>query len=119
MSLTDALIACCIAALMGFAIYHEAILPRRHGPAEGAGGLGDDATAARQLAARCDDLTRQLGRCGLATRRLDDAELAALHFACWCPDLAGIERLGRELRDADLVVSRARAGAPAHRQEVA
>lgn len=31
MSLTDALIACCIAALMGFAIYHEAILPRRHG----------------------------------------------------------------------------------------
>lgn len=32
MSLTDALIACCIAALMGFAIYHEAILPRRHGP---------------------------------------------------------------------------------------
>ncbi|MGV2880066.1 DUF986 domain-containing protein [Pantoea vagans] len=32
MSLTDALIACCIAALMGFAVYHEAILPRRHGP---------------------------------------------------------------------------------------
>ncbi|MDE8554754.1 hypothetical protein CRM79_03485 [Pantoea agglomerans] len=31
MSLTDALIACCIAALMGFAVYHEAILPRRHG----------------------------------------------------------------------------------------
>ncbi|MCP1204716.1 DUF986 family protein [Pantoea sp. B550] len=32
MSLTDALIACCVAVLMGFAVYHEAILPRRHGP---------------------------------------------------------------------------------------
>lgn len=32
MSLTDALIACCIATLMGFAVYHEAILPRLHGP---------------------------------------------------------------------------------------
>lgn len=32
MSLTDALIACCIAALLLFAVYDEAILPRRHGP---------------------------------------------------------------------------------------
>ncbi|MDH2066130.1 DUF986 family protein [Pantoea sp. GD03673] len=31
MSVTDVLIACCIAALMLFAIYHEAILPRRRG----------------------------------------------------------------------------------------
>ncbi|MFB6325405.1 hypothetical protein HA42_00355 [Pantoea deleyi] len=32
MSLTDALIALCIAALLLFAIYDEAILPRRRGP---------------------------------------------------------------------------------------
>ena len=32
MSLTDAVIACFIVALMGFAVYHEAVLPRRHGP---------------------------------------------------------------------------------------
>lgn len=32
MSLTDMLIAGCIAALLLFAIYDEAILPRRHGP---------------------------------------------------------------------------------------
>ena len=32
MSLTDALIALCIAALLLFAVYDEAILPRRRGP---------------------------------------------------------------------------------------
>ena len=32
MSLTDLIIAGCIAALLLFAIYNEAILPRRHGP---------------------------------------------------------------------------------------
>lgn len=32
MSLTDGIIALCIAALLLFAIYDEAVLPRRHGP---------------------------------------------------------------------------------------
>ena len=91
----------------------SATLPRRWGSTDTAGAAGDNAPAARQLAARCDDLIRQLGRCGLAARRLDDAELAALYFACWCPDLAAIERLGRELRDGGLVVTRERAKLPA------
>ena len=94
-------------------------LPRRRGAAEIAGGVGDEVSAARQLAARCDDLIRQLGRCGLSARRLDDTELAALHFACWCPDLAAIERLGRELSDGGLVVTRAAARVAAIGEEVA
>lgn len=92
-------------------------LPRRRGATDSAGGAGDGATAARQLAARCDDLIRQLGRCGLTARRLDDAELAALHFACWCPDLAAIERLGRELHDSDLVVAHERARSATRREK--
>lgn len=95
-------------------------LPRRRGATDAAGGAGDGATAARQLAARCDDLIRQLGRCGLTARRLDDAELVTLYFACWCPDLAAIERLGRDLRDGAFVVARERTrSTPQREREVA
>ena len=34
--------------------------------------------ATRQLSFRCDDVSRQLGRCGLGARRLGDVELAQL-----------------------------------------
>ena len=64
------------------------------------------ATATRQLAFRCDDLAAQLGRCGLAARRLADGELAALLYACWCPALSRAQRLPRDLADrAALVVA--------------
>ena len=92
-----------------------AALSRPRGGREAAG-AGDKTIATRQLAARCDDLIRQLGRYGLVARRLDDAELAALYFACWCPDIAGIERLGRELRDGGLVVAHERATPTATRE---
>ena len=61
--------------------------------------------ATRQLAARCDEMTRQLTRCGLAARRLDDAELAALFYACWCPDLARVQRLRDDLREYTVVAA--------------
>lgn len=68
-------------------------------------------TVVRQLAARCDDLAAQLDRCRLKARRLGDSELAQLHYACWCPDLARVQRLRRDLRDyLGLVVGRGRRG---------
>ena len=66
------------------------------------------ATATRQLAFRCDDLAAQLGRCGLAARRLDDGELAALLYRCWCPTLARSQRLPRDLADRAALVVAAR-----------
>ncbi|MCL5107367.1 MAG: hypothetical protein M1401_00540 [Chloroflexi bacterium] len=53
--------------------------------------------ARRQLTFRCEEVARQLGRCGLSARRLAGAELARLYFACWCPELARLQRLEREL----------------------
>lgn len=53
----------------------------------------------RQLTTRCDEVARGLGRCGLTARRLDDVELAQLLYACWCPDLARVQRLRRHLSD--------------------
>jgi len=41
--------------------------------------------ARRQLTFRCDEVSRQLARCGLAVRRLADLELAQLYLACWSP----------------------------------
>jgi hypothetical protein len=70
--------------------------------------------AHRQLTFRCDDLTRQLGRCGLAARRLDDLELAQLYLACWSPERARAQRFRQQLDDyTTLAVRSARLGAAA------
>lgn len=53
--------------------------------------------ARKQLTLRCEEVERELGRCGLASRRLGTLELAQLVYACWCPDLARVQRLQREL----------------------
>ncbi|MGD9893043.1 MAG: hypothetical protein AB7N70_26890 [Dehalococcoidia bacterium] len=75
--------------------------------------LGADA-ARRQLTFRCEEIERQLGRCGLTVRRLGDVELAQLFYACWCPELARLQRLGRELADYTAAVVQA-GPAPARR----
>ena len=49
------------------------------------------------LAFRCEEMSRQLARCGLGVRRLDDVELAELLYACWCPELSRLQRLRRDL----------------------
>lgn len=46
-----------------------------------------------QLTSRCEEIERQLGRCGLATHRLSSSEIAHLIHACWCPELARVQRL--------------------------
>jgi hypothetical protein len=59
----------------------------------GAAPAVDTAAVQRQLVFRCTEVARQLGRCGLTARRLDDAGLAGLVHACWCPELARVQRL--------------------------
>ena len=63
--------------------------------------------AHRQLTGRCDEVTRQLGRCGLAARRLTGGELAQLFYACWRPELARVQRLQRDLADHTALVVQA------------
>jgi hypothetical protein len=59
-----------------------------------------DADAARQqLTARCDEVRRGLGRCGLPARRLGSTQLAQLWYACWCPERARLQRLRTELTE--------------------
>jgi hypothetical protein len=55
--------------------------------------------ARHQLTFRCDDLSRQLARCGLAVRRLGDLELAQLYLACWSPERARAQRFRQQLDD--------------------
>jgi hypothetical protein len=55
--------------------------------------------ASRQLAFRCDEVIRQLGRCGLTARRLTDLELAQLYLACWSPERARAQRFRQQLDD--------------------
>jgi hypothetical protein len=49
----------------------------------------------------------QLGRCGLAARRLSGGELAQLLYACWNPELARVQRLRRDPADYTTPVVRA------------
>lgn len=63
--------------------------------------------ACRQLAFRCDDLGRQLGRCGLTVRRLADLELAQLYLACWSPERAHAQRFRQQLEDYTTLAVRA------------
>jgi hypothetical protein len=55
--------------------------------------------ARRQLTFRCDDLARQLARCGLMARRLADLELAHLYLACWSPERGRAQRFRQQLDD--------------------
>jgi hypothetical protein len=55
------------------------------------------AAAHQQLTFRCDDVARQLGRCGLSVRRLADLELAQLYLACWSPERARAQRFRQQL----------------------
>jgi hypothetical protein len=59
----------------------------------------DAAAVHRQLTVRCEEVERQLGRCGLPARRLGDAALAQLEHACWSPELARVQRVRRALAD--------------------
>jgi hypothetical protein len=57
----------------------------------------DVAGARRQLTFRVEEVARELGRCGLPTRRLTSSELAELYYACWCPELARVQRIRQEI----------------------
>src|SRR5438270_3656929 len=70
--------------------------------------------ARRQLTFRCDDVARQLGRCGLAVRRLDDIELAELYLACWSPERARAQRFRQQLDEYTTLA--VRTAAPAERE---
>jgi hypothetical protein len=63
--------------------------------------------ASRQLAFRCEDVARQLSRCGLASRRLGDLELAQLYLACWSPERARAQRFRRQLDEYTTLAVRA------------
>ncbi len=63
--------------------------------------------ARRQLTFRCDDLSRQLGRCALTVRRLADLELAQLYLACWSPERARAQRFRQQLDDYTTLAVRA------------
>ena len=74
----------------------------------GRGRAGRDTAAARkQLVIRCEEVERQLGRCGLAARRLTSNELAQLYYACWCPELSRVQRLRRDLAEYTTLVVQA------------
>ncbi|MCW5880717.1 MAG: hypothetical protein KIS91_07300 [Anaerolineae bacterium] len=64
----------------------------------------DRDTARRQLTFRCEEVARQLGRCGLTVHRLGDTELAHLYYACWSPELARVQRLRRRLTEYTALV---------------
>ena len=63
--------------------------------------------ARRQLTFRCEEVERQLGRCGLTARRLSTGEISELMYACWCTDLALVQRLRHNAEDLGDVVTRA------------
>lgn len=62
------------------------------------------AGADEQLAAHCAEILRQLGRCGLAARRLGDLELAQLYQRCWQPERSRVQRLRRSLAEYEALV---------------
>jgi hypothetical protein len=63
--------------------------------------------ARHQLTFRCDDVTLQLSRSGLAARRLHDVELAQLFLACWSPERARAQRFRQQLDDYTTLAVRA------------
>jgi hypothetical protein len=65
------------------------------------------AAARRQLTFRCEEVARQLMRCGLLVRRLEDLELAHLFLACWSPERARAQRFRQQLDDYTTLAVRA------------
>src|SRR5579871_968442 len=65
--------------------------------------------AHRQLTFRCEELARQLARCGLSAHRLGDLELAQLYLACWSPERARAQRFRQQLDDYTTLTVRAAA----------
>jgi hypothetical protein len=63
--------------------------------------------AHRQLTFRCEDIARQLARCGLNAHRLGDLELAHLYLACWSPERARAQRFRQQLDDYTTLAVRA------------
>jgi len=85
----------------------EATRSRRGWPF-GRGRIGRNTAAARkQLVIRCEEVERQLGRCGLSARRLTSNDLAQLYYACWCPELSRVQRLRRDLAEYTTLVVQA------------
>jgi hypothetical protein len=66
--------------------------------------------ARRQLTFRCEDVARQLARCGLHVRRLADLELAQLYLTCWSPERARAQRFRQRLDDYTTLAVRAAHG---------
>lgn len=64
-------------------------------------------SARKQLTFRCEEIGRELARCGMPVRRLNSAELAQLFYACWCPQLARVQRLQQNLADYTALVVQA------------
>ena len=77
-------------------------------------GAVDASAARRRLTFRCQEIAGQLDRCGLKVRRLASAEFAQLYFTCWCPDLARVQRLQRDLADYTALVVQAGQSEPRH-----
>lgn len=69
--------------------------------------------ANRQLTFRCEEVKRQLGRCALSARRLQDLELAQLYLACWSPERARAQRFRQQLDDYTTLAVRASVAASA------
>jgi hypothetical protein len=61
----------------------------------------DDAPR-RQLTGRCALVAQHLARCDLPVRRLGGGELAALLYACWCPELSLVQRIEDTHADDDV-----------------
>lgn len=74
---------------------HHPLLPWRRGRAAP---VQPDAVHKR-LTDRCEELTRQLSRCGISARRLRDQELALLYYRCWCHDAFQRKRVLVEVGD--------------------
>jgi hypothetical protein len=58
----------------------------------------------RQLTHRCAEIERQLQRCGISAHRLANTDLVRLLYACWCPELARIQRLSPSTNDDTTLV---------------
>jgi hypothetical protein len=85
------------AAVSAFSHRLRRLMRRSHGAEPFGNPEAVPASVARRLQARTDLVTRQLGRSGLPTRRLDSRQIAELLHRCWSPELARVQRLRDEL----------------------